>query len=136
MIVQVRADARQIMQHLDAHILQMLRRTDARQQQELRRTISAAGDDHFATRPRRFEPSRRAEFDADRASLLDQHTRGMGVCANDQVRSFACRTKIGGSGAPSTAIVGCRLVVATALLLCAVEIRIPRNAGFDARLQQ
>src|SRR5258708_22441323 len=47
MVLQSLADARQRVAHLDAERAQQIRRSDARQLQELRGVVGAAGEDHF-----------------------------------------------------------------------------------------
>ena len=53
-IVQVLADARQVVHHLDAVLAEMLGRADARQHQQLRRADGAGGDDDFALGPQQL----------------------------------------------------------------------------------
>jgi hypothetical protein len=56
MILQVLADARQVVHDLDARFPQVRRRADARQEQQLRRAERAAADDDLAARPDRALP--------------------------------------------------------------------------------
>ena len=70
---------------VDAHVLQMLRRAQAGQQQQLRRAVGAAGHDDLAACARGAAACRRVVFDADRAVVLDQHARGVGAGAHHQV---------------------------------------------------
>ena len=79
---------------------------------------------------------RRAILDADGAAVLDQHACGVSVRLHDQVRTIARRPQIGGGGAPAAAVVGGRLVVAGAFLLRAIEVRVARDAGLEAGLEQ
>ena len=72
MVVQVGADRGQIVHDVDAHLLEMRAGPDARQQQQLRRAVDAAGDDHLAPGARRLEAARRAVLDADGAAVLDR----------------------------------------------------------------
>ena len=60
MVVQVPADARQIVQRCHAHGLQLIRGSDARLQQELRRADGARGDDDLALGPQRSRGRRRS----------------------------------------------------------------------------
>ena len=76
-VVQVAADARHVLDHRDAVLLQMLGRAEARQHQQLRRAVDAARDDDLAAGARRPEAVGRAVFDADRAAVLDQHAGGV-----------------------------------------------------------
>src|SRR5215470_4713534 len=43
-VVQVGADGSEVVRDLDTHLVQMVTRSDAGQQQELRRAVNAAGD--------------------------------------------------------------------------------------------
>ena len=60
----------------------------------------------------------------------------MRVRLHDKVLPIACRTQIRRGGAPPTTIFCRRLVIAGALLLRAIEIRIGLDAGLDAGLKQ
>ena len=134
-VVQVGADRRHVAHHVDADVLQVLRRSQTRQQQKLRRSVGAARDDDLAARARRLAALCGVEFDADRAVVLDQHARGVRAGADHQVGTLARRLQIGLRGAPAATVQRGRLVVAAAFLLRAVEVGIARDAGLHAGLQ-
>ena len=88
-IVQVGPDARQVVQHGDAHVLQMLAPDRCP-------TAAEAAANHRRRRRRsprraraRSQPARRAELDADRAAVLDQHARRVRVGLDHEVRPLA-----------------------------------------------
>ena len=135
MVVQVRSHRRHVADHGHAQVLQVLRRTQARQQQQLRRAVGAAGYDDFAPRPGGAAAFARVVFDADRAFVLDQHARRLGAGAHHQVGSLPRRLQIRLRRAPAPLVVAGGLVIAAAFLLRAVEVRIARDAGLHRSLQ-
>src|SRR5262249_17866301 len=68
MILQIRADAGHIGDHLDAEIAQDLRWPEAGELQQLRRIECAAGDDHFAIDESGARYTLLHVFDADGAA--------------------------------------------------------------------
>ena len=85
MILQVAADARQIVQHRKAHRLQRRRRPHARQQQQLRRVDRAAAQNHLAARPHGYLFPGPADHHAHRAAPLEQHAFGVRVGQHAQI---------------------------------------------------
>src|SRR6516225_10383582 len=85
MVVQVGADGSEVVRDLDTHLVQMITRPDAGQQQELRRAVNAAGDNHLALGPSDLHATRRAELDANGAAVLDDYTCRMRVRLDHQV---------------------------------------------------
>ena len=134
MVVQVGPDRRHVAHHRDAHVLQVLRRPQAGQQQQLRGAVGAAGHDDLAARACAvWRPSRRLIFDAGGAVALDQHDFGrMGAGADLQVGAGPRGVEIGLGGAPAPAVRRGGLVVAAAFLLRAVEVGVARDAGLLA----
>ena len=135
MVMQVGADGGHVADHCDAHVLQMLCGTKARQQQKLRRAIGTTRHNDLAARAGGLAALRGMEFDADRTVVLDQHARRMRAGADHQIGALACRLQIGLRGAPAAAVQRGGLVVAAAFLLRAVEVGIARDAGLHAGLQ-
>ena len=75
MVVQVGSHRRHVAHHRDAHVLQMLRRAQPGQQQQLRRAIGAAGDDHLAARARGAAALRGVWYSTPTARLFSISTR-------------------------------------------------------------
>jgi len=134
MVVQVGADRGQVAHHPDAHLLQMRARSDTRQQQQLRRAVDAARDDHLAPGAGRLETLRRPVFDADRAAVLDQDAGCVRVGRDGEVLPAPRGLQIGGCSAPPPAFADGRLVVADAVLARSVEVHAAGDAGLDSRL--
>ena len=134
MVVQVGADRGQVAHHGHAHLLQMRARPDARQQQQLRRAVDAARDDHLSPGAGRLEALRRPVLDADGAAVLDQDAGRVRVRRDDEVLSAPRGFQIGDRGAPAPAVADGRLVVADAILARAVEVGVARDARLDGRL--
>ena len=111
----------------------MLSGSDAGQQQELRRAVNAAGDDHFAPGSRHLHATGRAELDANGAAVLDDDPCRMRVRLDHEVRPASCRLQIGGRAAPSAAVADRCLIVSGAFLCRAVEVVVARNAGLHGR---
>ena len=75
-VLQIGADTRQIVHHRHADRLQMLRRPDARDLQQMRRIDRAAAHDHLARRARLAIDAALAEDDPGAAPALEQQARG------------------------------------------------------------
>ncbi len=101
----------------------------------MRRTVGAAGDDHLAANAGDLQSAWRAILDTDRAAVFDQQARGMRLGDDFQVSPRTCRSQICCCRAPAALVVGCRLIVPGALLLCTVEVGGPRDTGLDGRVQ-
>src|SRR5215469_16937680 len=78
-VVKVGADRSEVVSDLDTHLVQMVTRSDAGQQQELRRAVNAAGDDHLALGPGDLHATGRVVLDANGAAILDDDPRRMRV---------------------------------------------------------
>ena len=75
-ILKVGADARAVGLDLDAHVLQVLGRADARQHQELRGVERGSRDDHLAVGLDDLDLAAALDFDADGAAVLDDDPAG------------------------------------------------------------
>ena len=105
MVVQVRTHGRHVAHHRDAHVLQMLRRPEPGQQQQLRRAVGAAGHDDLAAGAGGAAAFRRLVLDADGAVVLDQHARRMRAGAHHQVGPRPRRLQIRLRRAPAPLVV-------------------------------
>src|SRR6185437_6203803 len=132
-VVQVGADRSEVVRDLDTHLVQMATRSDAGQQQKLRRAVNATGDDHLALGPGDLHTTGRAELDANGAAVLDDDACRMRVRPDHQVPATSSRFQICGRGAPSAPLADRCLIVSGAFLPRAVEVAIARNAGLDGR---
>ena len=74
-VVIVRADAGQVMPHLDAERAQRLAVADAGEHQDLRRLHRARADDDFAARVQPLQLPGALDLDARRAAVLDEDAR-------------------------------------------------------------
>ena len=133
MVVQVAADARHVLDHRDAVLVQVLRWPYARQHQQLRRAVDAARDDDLAVGARRLEAVGRAVFDADGAAVLDQHAGGVRRGGDGEVLALLRLAQIGPRARPASRLADGGLVEAHAFLGPAVEVGIGRDAGLLGR---
>src|SRR5207247_369945 len=120
--------------HLDAERPQQFRRTDARQLQELRRVVGAAGKDHFLVGAQLGHSTAPSTLDiahADRTLALEQDFGRMRMCPHMNVRPFNRGPQKGGRRADAQAILNRTLGVGHALLYRAVVIGVARNAETD-----
>ena len=82
MILQVRADARQMQKRVDAMDAELRGIADARQHQKLRRADRAGCDDQPPGPPHRASDAISPVFETDRALALEQNPRGVRVREN------------------------------------------------------
>ncbi len=135
MIMQVGADRWHVANHRDTHVLQMLRRPEPGQQQQLRRAISAARDDDLTPGGGCAPALGGGVLDTGGAAITKKNFRCMRTGADRQVGARPGRGEIRLRRAPAAAIQGGCLVVAATLLTGAVEVGVARNAGLLASLQ-
>ena len=135
MIVQVGPDRRHVGDDVDPHRLQMFRRPETGQLQQLRRSVGTAGHDHLGACVRDTASIGCLILDADRTLALEQNAGRLRTGADGQIFPEARRFQIGFRGAP-TAAVGCGgLIVAGALLPRPVEVGVARDARLFGRGQ-
>src|SRR6202012_5030403 len=97
----------QRMAHLDAERAQQVRRTYARQLKELRRVVTAAGQDHFLSPADLDLRAAAAALDvahADRALAFKDDVGGVGMGPDMAVRAFARRMQERGRRADAQAL--------------------------------
>src|SRR5260370_24124659 len=119
------------MAHLDAERAQQIRGPYARQLQELRRVVGAAGEDHFlagAHLGRGAALAAPGVAHADRTLALEHDFGRMRMRPHMDIRTFHRWTQKGGRRADAQAIVNRALGVGYALLDGAVVIGVARNA--------
>ena len=137
MVAQIGADARQIVDDIDALRLEVGGGADARQQQDLRR-IDRAGRQHDLA-PRPEPPHRPAlpELDADRALALEQHARRLRARFDDEIGAPPhMRMDIGARRRPALAVFLRHLIEAETLLLRAVEILVDTELRLPRRFEK
>ncbi len=127
MVLQVLPHRRQVMQHRQAHLPQVVTRTDAGQHQQLRRTESACRQDHLAPGQNLPLFSAAAIGKPRRAAPVEQHTRGLRPCDHMQIRALHHRMQIGRCRRTPLPLVGAGmelrdLIQANPLIVAAVEI--------------
>ena len=122
MVLQIAADARQLMAHRDAQALQHVARPDAGELQELRRADGAGGEDDLGPRGRGFRPVAPAEGDAGAAAAVEQKGLGLRAGEHGKVRPASRRPQEGLGGGPADATPLGHLEVAAALVVAAIEV--------------
>ncbi len=135
-ILQVAADARQSVLDGNAMALQLLRRADARQQQELRRLEGAGREDDGAAGGDGLFGAAAAADDAGGAPARQRHPQGARAGGDLEVGPLAqVGRQIGARRAPALALLLRHLIEADALLGRTVEITVARQlqlvAGFE-----
>ncbi len=134
MVLQALADAQQRVAHLDAKRSQQFRRSDARQLQELRRIIRAAGKNHFLVGAHFGGTAAPAALDiahADRALAVEDNFGRMRKRPHMNIRPSHRGTQKRGRRADPQTVFNRALGVGHALLYRAVVIRVARNAERD-----
>src|SRR5262249_48952829 len=94
MILEVLSD-RKVNNRLDAHLIEVPRRPDARQHQQLRTIECPAGKDHLAVAASTNCVTPPDIFDTDRASALEKDARCMCLGEHGEVRSPTRRPEVG-----------------------------------------
>ena len=135
-VVQVHADARQLVLHRDAVLAQVVGRADAREHQQLWRLEAARRQDHFALDAQRLLLTVLQIGDADGAVVLEQHARGVRAGQHAQVRTRPVGRQIGAGGRAALAAPMRDLVQAHALLHGAVEVPVVGVAGLHPGLDE
>ena len=129
MVLEILADARQLMLKRNAVLRQHLTRADAGEQQQVRRIDRAATQDDFVLCPQNLPLSRTLDFDAYSASSLKNHPRCPGSREHGEVGATLCHTQKGACRTPASPAFLRHLVEADAFLHGTIEITIFRNAN-------
>ena len=136
MVDQVRADARQIVHHRNAERLQVRRRPDAGDLQDMRRVHRAARDDDLAVGAHLGEIAAAAEGDADAALALEQELAALRLGLDPEVRPAPCLAQEGLRRRAAEAAAPRHLRIADARALLAVEVGIERKARLLGRFDE
>ncbi len=134
-VLEVLADAGQIVDHLDAGPCEFVRRSDARQQQELRRVDGAGAEHDFGRGIGLLHLAQPQILDTDGAAVLDQQARRQYAGGQRQVRPVQDRAHEGARRAVSLAILDRELEQADAVLHRAVEVLVIGVAGRHGGIQ-
>ncbi len=121
-VLQTAADVRRVDDDVDAERQQLLSRSDAGQQEQLRGAHRPAAQHDLAGRAEDLAPAAHIGLDADGAAALDDHACGLGEGADLEVRALQGGREEGRGGAGAHALALGDLVVADALLCRAVEV--------------
>ncbi len=122
MVLKVLADTRQVVKRGDPQRRQLVRRTDAGQQQQLGRIERPAGEDHLAVGQRALDLAVLLVFDPDRPPLFQQDAMGESPGLDFQVGPAPYRVQEAGGGRGAPAVVDGELGCGEPLGLGAVEI--------------
>ncbi len=132
MIVQILADAGQVVHGADAELPQHLRVADSGQLQYLRRLERTRREHDFTARPDLQQRSAARHFIPRRTPAFGQHARRDGIGQYRQIRALDRRTQISGGGARAQAVarrvlkIKCALVVAAIIVIRYLpETRLP-----------
>src|SRR5258705_4846222 len=141
MILEVLADARELVDHADAVLLQFVRRADAGKQQELRRTESAPAEDHLAARFRGLIAPLPVIAHTRRALAVEDNPGCRRAGDDGQIRPVHHRMQIGGRGRATFAILVAApelgdLIKAGAFLFRSVEIIVATDLVFRASIDE
>src|ERR1700761_4583689 len=106
MILKVLADTREIHDHLNVVLLQVLRRPNPGQHEQFRRVYSTRAYDHFTLGADDFELSVLQNFDTNCSVPFNEKADSAAFGPDLQVRTLTCRTEICDRSAASTPIPG------------------------------
>ena len=134
MVLQIGADGRAILHHLDSGGLQQGRRPDAGKLKQLRRIDGATGEHDLASAERRFPPPGLDIVDADRLTALEENSGCLRHDLQAQIGPSHGRPQIGRGARFAPALAGGDLIEAHAFLCRAVEIVIVREPRLPGRL--
>jgi hypothetical protein len=128
-VLQVLADARQLVHQRNAHALEQRARPDARELQQLRRLDGAGAQQHLGTAARGLQHAALPVADAGGAAPFEHQLAGQRLGLDAQVGPLLHgRRQVGLGGAAAPALVRGELVVAGAFLRGAVEVAGARHA--------
>ncbi len=133
-ILQVPADAGQIVAHLDPVVLQMRRVAQPGEHQEMRRADGSGRQDHFGSRAHHMLGTRAVAPDDPRGPLaLEQDVAGLCPGQDRQVLALAHRIEKRDGGGTAPPVPRGKLEVAHAFLRGAVVIGVERVSGLLRR---
>ncbi len=135
MVLQIGTDARAVHFHLDTHVLQMLRRTDAGEHQQFRRVEGRGRNDHFAVCAYRLDGTLAFNLDACRAAIGD-HDLARKAVHERNIAALQSRPQIRVCRGPAATVMDRLLHQAEALLLRAIIVICQFKPGLCARLNE
>src|SRR6185437_6377158 len=130
MVLQILANPRQVVLHLDPQRLQQRTGADSRQLQNLRGVDGAAAEQHLPPRRGFLDHAVLLVADAGRALALHQHLMGQRVRLDPQIAPAFRRAEIAPRGRAAAAAFHRQLQRADAFLFGPVEVGVVRIAGF------
>ena len=133
-ILQVLADAGQLVHHVDTVLSQQRRRTDAGQLHDLRRADAAGRKDRLQARFGERALAAVCELDATAALAIHAQAHDVRIGDDGQVRALDDRTQKGLRGVPAHAALLVDHEESAAFVIAAIEIIGARNAGLHHRL--
>src|SRR6266436_5207628 len=141
MILQVLADAWELVNYADAMLLQFFHGADAGKQQELRRAESASAKHYFAARFRGLIAPLPAIAHTGRALAVEDNPGCLRAGDDGEIRPVHHRMQIGGRGRATFAVPVAApelgdLIKAGAFLLRSVEIIVATNLVFRASIDE
>src|SRR5262245_12554596 len=135
-VLQVLADAGQMLDDRDSERLEGVGVADPRQHQHLRRVDRAAAQDHLAPYPRIGVPAVLDILDAGRAAPLEHNARDERARLYRDTPPPLRRAKIGARSTPAPTLVGRHVHPTEAFLLVAVHVLGHGIAGLPSRLDE
>ena len=135
-VLQVLADARELVRHLDAERLQHRARPDARELQDLRRADGAGRQDHLARRLERAPLPVLAHDQPRHALAVEHQPLDHGVRLDRQIAPVQHGAQEALGGVPADARLLVDVEVAAALVVAAIEILDLGDAGFRRRVAE
>ncbi|MBB4234746.1 hypothetical protein GGD57_001302 [Rhizobium esperanzae] len=135
MVLEIAADTRQTMFHLDAVAFDFGRIANAGQHQDLWRVDGAGGKDDFATRSCNLDFAVLFELDPDRLFVLEHEPADYGIDLHRQVRTLHGGPQEGSGRRRAPTVFDVEIVDAETVLRGAVEVGVERIAGLFAGLQ-
>ena len=133
MILQVVAHGK-VLSRGDAERRELVGWTDAGQQEQVRRVVRAAGDDHLTLRPQLPDLVALQDLHTDGVVTLDEDARREGVGQHLDVAALRCGMEIRDRGAATPPVALRDLEAADAVLVLSVVVRVRVETGFDGRL--
>ncbi len=131
MVLEILADARQVVRDRDAVLLQERARADARELEDLRRADRAGGEDRLDARGGELGFAPAHELDAGGAPAVEAHPLDERIGHDGEVRPVHGRLEEALRRAPPHAAALVHLEEPGAVVVAAVEVVGPRNAGLD-----
>ena len=133
MILQIFADADELVHDRDTEVGEQRRRADARKLQQLRSLYRSGAEQHLA-------PSRHTRVaggstidDADGAATVEDDPGDAGSGGDPQIAPVTRGSEIRNRGAAAPAVLGAEMVIADTFLNGAVEVVVARNVELIAR---